>query len=90
MSGTADREEGVSVKSVGLEGFDADYRETVYTYIDEADGKRYLRRFDAIRFYVGYHSDRDSAVVQVLDTTYEDGLVTYHLGKVLEVIRGKV
>ena len=60
-----------------------------YTYIDEADGKRYLRRFDAIRFYVGYHSDRDSAVVQVLDTTYEDGLVTYHLGKVLEVIRGK-
>ena len=23
------------------------------------------------------------------DTTYEDGLVTYHLGKVLEVIRGK-
>ena len=49
----------------------------------------YFRRFDAIRFYVGYHSDRDSAVVQVLDTTYEDGLVTYHLGKVLEVIRGK-
>ena len=30
MSGTADREEGVSVKSVGLEGFDADYRETVF------------------------------------------------------------
>ena len=28
-------------------------------------------------------------MVQVLDTTYEDGLVTYHLGKVLEVIRGK-
>lgn len=40
----------------------------------------YFRRFDAIRFYVGYHSDRDSAVVQVLDTTYEEGLVTYHLG----------
>ena len=35
----------------------------------------YFRRFDAIRFYVGYHSDRDSAVVQVLDTTYDDGLV---------------
>ena len=50
---------------------------------------RYFRCFDAIRFYVGYHSDRDSAVVQVLDTTYEDGLVTYLLGKVLEVIRGK-
>ena len=60
-----------------------------YTYIDEADGKRYLKRFDALRLYVGYHSDRDSAVVQVLDTTYDDGIVTYHLGKVLEVIRGK-
>ena len=60
-----------------------------YTYIDEADGKRYLRRFDALRLYVGYHSDRDSTVVQVLDTTYDDGIITYHLGKVLEVIRGK-
>ena len=60
-----------------------------YTYIDEADGKRYLRRFDALRLCVGYHSDRDSAVVQVLDTTYKDGIITYHLGKVLEVIRGK-
>jgi len=60
-----------------------------YTYIDEADGKRYLKRFDALRLYVGYHSDRDSAVVQVLDTTYDDGIVTYHLGKILEVIRGK-
>ncbi len=59
-----------------------------YTYIDETDGKRYLKRFDAIRFHVGYHSDRDSAVVQVLDTTYDDGVVTYHLGQVLEVVRG--
>lgn len=60
-----------------------------YTYIDEADGKRYLKRFDALRLYVGYHSDRDSAVVQVLDTSYDGGIVIYHLGKVLEVIRGK-
>lgn len=60
-----------------------------YTYIDESDGKRYLKRFDALRLYVGYHSDRDSAVVQILDTTYDDGIITYHLGKVLEVIRGK-
>ena len=59
-----------------------------YTYIDEADGKRYLKRFDAIRFYVGYHSNRDSAVVQVLDTTYNDGMITFFLGKVLEVVRG--
>jgi len=60
-----------------------------YTYVDEADGKRYLKRFDALRLYVGYHSDRDSAVVQVLDTSYDGGIVIYHLGKVLEVIRGK-
>ena len=60
-----------------------------YTYVDEADGKRYLKRFDALRLYVGYHSDRDSAVVQVLDTSYNAGIVTYHLGKVLEVVRGK-
>ena len=60
-----------------------------YTYIDEADGKRYLRRFDALRLCVGYHSDRDSAMVQVVDTTFDDGIITYHLGKVLEVIRGK-
>ena len=58
-----------------------------YTYIDEADGKRYLRRYDAIRFYVGYHKDRDSALVQVLDTTYEGcGLIYYHLGAVLEYL----
>ena len=59
-----------------------------YTYIDEADGKRYLKRFDAIRFCVGYHSNRDSAVVQVLDTTYNDGMIIFSLGKVLEVVRG--
>lgn len=60
-----------------------------YTYIDEADGKRYLRRYDVLRLYVGYHSDRDSAIVQILNTTYSNGIVTFHLGKVLEVIRGK-
>ena len=55
-----------------------------YTYIDEADGKRYLRRYDVIRFYVGYHRNRDSALVQVVDTTYKNGIVVYHLGQVLE------
>lgn len=57
-----------------------------YTYVDEADGKRYLRRYDAIRFYVGYHKDRDSALVQVVDTTYNSstGEVEYHLGHILE------
>lgn len=57
-----------------------------YTYIDEADGKRYLRRYDALRLFVGYHRDRGSALVQVVDTTYSDGIVAYHLGNILEYI----
>lgn len=57
-----------------------------YTYLDEADGKRYLRRYDALRLYVGYHKDRESALVQVVNTTYNEGIVQYHLGTVLEHI----
>lgn len=70
----------------------AEYREMKqtmlnrYTYVDEADGKRYLRRYDVLHLFVGYHKDRESAVVEVVDTTYEDGIVVYHLGQVLEVI----
>ena len=55
-----------------------------YTYIDPTDGKRYLRRYDVLRLFVGYHKDRESAIVEVLDTTYDDGVVVYHLGTVLE------
>lgn len=55
-----------------------------YTYIDEADGKRYLRRYDALHLFVGYHKDRESAIVQVTDITYNEGIVEYHLGKVLK------
>lgn len=58
-----------------------------YTYIDAADGKRYLRRYDAIRFYVGYHKDRDSALVEVKDTTFSNGVVEYHLGRILEHVK---
>lgn len=57
-----------------------------YTYLDESDGKRYLRRYDAIHFFVGYHKDRESALVQVKDITYNEGIVEYHLGLVLERI----
>lgn len=57
-----------------------------YTYLDESDGKRYLRRYDAIRFFVGYHKDRESALVQVKDITYNAGAVEYHLGLILEVL----
>ena len=55
-----------------------------YTYIDEADGRRYLRRYDALRLFVGYHKDRESALVQVVDTKYANGIVGYYLGPILE------
>ena len=55
-----------------------------YTYLDESDGKRYLRRYDALRLFVGNNKDRESALVQVKDITYNDGIVEYHLGMILE------
>lgn len=56
-----------------------------YTWVDN-DGKRYLRKFDAIRFYVGYHGDQDSALVEVKETIYNSDArqAEYYLGKVLE------
>lgn len=60
-----------------------------YTYIDAADGKRYLRRYDVIRFFVGYHKDRDSALVEIKNTTYSNGIVEYHLGRILEHVKQK-
>lgn len=59
-----------------------------FTYIDEADGKRYLRRYDALRLNVGYSKDRNSALVEVIDTTYnsDEGCVEYHLGRILEYV----
>ena len=37
------------------------------------------------RLFVGYHKDRESALVQVVDTTFTNGIVEYHLGEVLEI-----
>ena len=56
-----------------------------FTFIDEADGKRYLRRYDFLHLFVGYNKDRENAIVEVVDTTYEDGKVVYHLGRIMEV-----
>lgn len=57
-----------------------------YTWLNKEDGKRYLKKFDAIRFYAGYHKNRASALVEVVDTTFDscEQTVEYHLGKVLE------
>ncbi len=73
---------------------DVEYREikqttlNKYTYIDAADGKRYLRRYDALHLYVGYHKDREHAIVEVKDIRYskEDNAIMYHLGTILEHI----
>ena len=59
-----------------------------YTYIDPADGKRYLRRFDALRFIVGQGGHGgDNVLVSVVDTTYADGIVEFHLGEILDIRR---
>ncbi len=57
-----------------------------YTWQSNEDGKRYLKEFDAIRFYVGYNKNRKSALVELVKTTYnvEEHEVEYHLGKILE------
>jgi len=56
-----------------------------YTYQDE--GKRWLKKYDAIRFFVGYHKDRESALVEVVDAVYklDEQTVIYLLGRVIEV-----
>lgn len=60
-----------------------------YTYIDAADGKRYLRRYDALHLYVGYHKDREHAIVEVKNAVYrkEEHEVVYELGMVLEHVK---
>ena len=55
-----------------------------YTYIDEADGKRYLRWYDLLHLFVGYNKNRENIMVEVKDITYHEGVVEYHLGQVLE------
>lgn len=57
-----------------------------YTWVSNEDGKRYLTKYDLIRFYVGYLKDRQTALVEIIDTTYdgENQLVEYHLGQILE------
>ena len=55
-----------------------------YTYIDDADGKRYLRRYDAVRFFEGYTKEERSALIEIVDIQFTDGWVDFYLGGVLE------
>lgn len=56
-----------------------------YTYLDE--GKRWLKKYDAIRFFVGYHKDHESALIEIIDAAYnlEEQTVVYSLGRIIEV-----
>jgi hypothetical protein len=60
------------------------------TELDSESGKRYLRRYDLLHLVVGYHSNRDVAYVEVVNTTYDEKtqVVTYHLGQVVHVEKG--
>jgi hypothetical protein len=60
-----------------------------YTFVDE--GKRWIKKYNAIRFFVGYHKDRDSALVEVTDTFFntDKQIITYSLGCIYEVFLTK-
>ena len=57
-----------------------------YTYIDPADGKRWLRKYDAIRFFVGYKKNRGSALIEVTNIEFDkdSNTVVYSLGRIIE------
>lgn len=57
-----------------------------YTWVDNTDGKRYLRKYDGIRFTCK-DATKDKMLVEVVDTTFdnEHNIVQFHLGKILEV-----
>ncbi len=61
-------------------------RMSLYTEVDKSTGKRYIRRYDALRLSAGYNKDRDILLVEVKDTVYkkEENMIEYHLGKILE------
>ncbi len=59
-----------------------------YTWIEQDTGTRYLRKFDALRLFVGNTAGGgDRMLVEVIDTQYnpDSRQVEYLLGKVLEV-----
>lgn len=57
-----------------------------FTWVDGSDGKRYMKKFDALRLKVS-GAIRESAIVEIMDTQYDldQHLIEYHLGKVLSV-----
>lgn len=54
------------------------------TRVDKETGKRYIRRPDILRLYTSYTKDHDVLLVRVIDVVYEDPMIEYHLGKIVE------
>ena len=58
-----------------------------YTYIDSSDGKRWLKRYDAVRFNVtGHDRNRSNALIEITNTEFDKDTdtVIYSLGRVIE------
>lgn len=59
-----------------------DYYKSRCTYVE--DGVRYLVPFDAITFYVGRGSWAKWATVLLTDIQFDDGLLYFHLGEIID------
>lgn len=62
-------------KKVESRGFNA---KTTY------DGGKYIRPCSRLRLAVGYHKNRDEAIVEVTEITTDSFSVHYHIGIILE------
>lgn len=47
------------------------------------DGQRYLKPYDRIRLCLGYHKNREEALVEVTGIETDGAVVTYKLGRIL-------
>lgn len=59
-----------------------------YTWVEQETGTRYLRKFDALRLFVGNTAGgADRMLIEVTDTMYnpDSRQVEYSLGKILEI-----
>lgn len=54
-----------------------------YTYVDQADGKRYLKRFDVVHLTV--RGGTSSVILSVKDITFSNKTVSFHLGEPIEM-----
>lgn len=54
------------------------------TQVDKLTMVRSLRPYRYLSLCVGYSSDRPQALVEVTRITYNQGIVAYHLGKIME------